>query len=183
MSIIEMFRLKNRDERLVAEMNKVYALGYFMLSFGICLDIYYGLSRAQIAFVRDLSVNAFDYVSPVELIVLLLAQIVCLIVQTKRGLTTTNRFVDTNHFPAGYYLILSGMAAIGGGLAAILLRILAEAQMLGATRITGESWLTAGIFGISLTIGVFLAVFILSYVAFKIAKRQEKKNLTIFEEG
>jgi hypothetical protein len=182
MSIIEMFRLKNRDERLVTEMNKIYTLGYFILSFGILLDIYYGLSRLQVAFENKLFTNVFDYISPVEFIVLMLAQIICLIVQTKRGIVTTNRFVDTDRFPAGYYLVVAGIAAIGAGLAAMLLRILAETQMLGAANITGESWLFAEILGLVIVIGVFLSTFIAFYATFKIAKKREKKNMTTLEE-
>jgi hypothetical protein len=73
-------------------------------------------------------------------------------------------------------IMLIIITKIGAGLAAMLLRILAEAQVLGAVSITGESWLFAGILGVSVVIGVFLSTFIAFYITFKIAKRQKRKT-------
>jgi hypothetical protein len=182
MSIIEMFRLKNRDERLIAEVNKIYAIAYFILSFGILFDFYYGLSRMQIALENGLFTHAFDYVSPIGLIVFMLAQTVGAVLMTKRGVINTNRFVNTDRFPVGYHLIVSGAAAIGAGLAAMLLRILAEAQVFGFADITRESWMVGGNIGLSLAITIFLGLFILFYLTFKIAKRRERKSLAALEE-
>ncbi|MCL1799674.1 MAG: hypothetical protein FWG23_08070 [Eggerthellaceae bacterium] len=174
MSVIEMFRLKNRDERLLAETNRINAIGFYILSAGILLDLYYGMSQMQVAFMHDMEVEVSLYVRPLEYLALMGAMITCLIISIKRGVMTNNRFANTEHFPWEYYLVWSGLGALGVGLGTALFRALAEYRVLGAGQV---HWLGNGALGLVCALMVFFLCIGAYYLSFKIAKRQADKQV------
>jgi len=178
MSVIEMFKLSNRDERLVVEANRIYAIGYFILTVGLFLDIYYGLSQVSVVVINDMNVNLLNYFNPFELLVYMTAQIACAIVAVKRGILDTNRLANTETVPWKYYLVISCVVAVVAGLASTILRALAELRILGAGSV---HWLLDIISGLVLAIFVFLSVLYGLYVNFKAVKRQQAKMISAME--
>jgi len=173
-SVIEMFKLSNRDERLVVEANKVYTIGYFILTIGLALDIYYGFAQVSVVALQNMSVNLFNYFNPFEFLVFMTAHIVCIIVAGKRGILETNRYIDTESFPKKYYLIVSGLAAVAAGLVAAMLRVLAESQILGVDNI---SWLRNAIVGLVVTVTVFFSALFALYINYRAVKHEQTKIL------
>ncbi|MBS5704038.1 MAG: hypothetical protein KHW93_09450, partial [Butyricicoccus pullicaecorum] len=74
---MKLFDKKPKDERVVAETNRIYKAGYMILTFGILVDLYLQFS----------SVNGSGFsVRPVELGIFMLAQIACLVMMVRKGL-------------------------------------------------------------------------------------------------
>ncbi len=175
----ELFSLKKSDERLVTEMNKVYAIGYRLFTIGLLLDVYYNAMRYIAARSLDMSLRFFDFVSPIEIVILLLVGTVCTTIATKKGLTVPSRVAEnSDSFPWKYYGVCSLLWGIGAGVAATLCAALADFQILGVHRIL-SSW-NIGL-GIALAIAITLCLLLCSYLTFKIAKRQEDKQLKHME--
>ena len=82
---MKLFDKKPKDERVVAETNRIYKAGYMILTFGILVDLYLQFS----------SVNGSGFsVRPVELGIFMLAQIACLVMMVRKGLADDNRYAE-----------------------------------------------------------------------------------------
>ena len=103
------------DERVRTEVSRVYKIGYYILSFGIFIDlllqltgVQFGVDGAQVTF------------RPVELLVFIAAQIACAVLMARRGLMDDNGFAEAETFPLKHY-VLVGLAA--GAVAAAIVSV------------------------------------------------------------
>jgi len=176
MSVFEMFKAKHRDERLTIEANKVYAVGFFMMCSGLLIHFLYGVAKGMsvVSLHEDMQVQAFEYVDPFLLCLLLITSLTCVIISAKRGLTATSRFANTESFPWKYYLVWTGLWTIAAALTFFVLLTLTDYQVLGFDKIF---WRANALIGLSSVAFFFPATLLLCYLNFKVAKRQERKQL------
>ncbi|MEG0374130.1 MAG: hypothetical protein RR547_06100 [Raoultibacter sp.] len=169
-----------RDERIVAEMNKIYRVGFLGLSFGLLLFFVYELMRSQVALVNGLSETIT--ISPAMTLLylwLLIVSFGCSIAATRKGFMDEGRFAETDFFPAGYF----SLWALGGGIASafviIILRMLAELELVGAS---GIMWMADIVIGI--VFGVFIAftLYVSYYLTFRAAKRRRETLAARFDD-
>ena len=151
------------DERVALEVNRIYKVGYLILTFGIALDI---LLQAWSRRTGEILLR------PVELGVFLLAQIVCLVMMVRRGLGDDNQYAEADVFPLRYNLkvgFLSGLAV------AVLFTVQRLwSGKLGGADVVQQAIVLAICFVLFVVVtggGIVLA----QYLVFRLAKRQRKK--------
>ncbi len=182
MSLKELVRRHRgqRDERIVAEMNKIYRGGFFSLTLGVIIYLYYSLMRRQIALFNDIdSVPYLDFGEAFLYGWFMVTMIVCVIVQIRKGFMDDGRYAETDYFPAGYFALISLGAGLGTGVLAMLMRALAEWELLGAVQV---NWLVDALIGISIAISVFVACFVAFYGAFLAARQRRRKTNECLED-
>ena len=150
-----------KDERIQAEMNNIYRIGYFILTFGILFDI-----LLQIAMGMPVNGVAFR---PVELAVLLIANFACLVLMIRKGLGDDNGYAEADHFHHAHYLRISVLAALASALVF---------SALSAWRWAMETDSLALLVLIT-AVSVFLctapAIYALNYIVFCLAKKRREK--------
>lgn len=105
---------KSKDERVVAEINRIYKIGFHLLSFGILADILLQAIgvRLEGSTVVDSSINLIEFA------VLMLAWAVSLFLMSRKGLMDDNAYAEADRYPWKHYL-LQGVLA-GAGAAAVV---------------------------------------------------------------
>ena len=105
---------KAKDERVVAEINRIYKIGFHLLSFGILADILLQAIgvRLEGSTVVDSSINLIEFA------VLMLAWAVSLFLMSRKGLMDDNAFAEADRYPWKHYLV-QGLLA-GAGAAAVV---------------------------------------------------------------
>lgn len=139
MKIIERWREHRGsvDERVEAESNRVYKLGFVMLSFGVLVYLYYDWSLKQAMCMRDVLANGAGRMEFTSADLFLygwfaLTMIVGMVLLVRKGFGDDNRFAEAEQFPIGYYAIASIAFAVAVDVLTTGLRVLAEFQVLGA---------------------------------------------------
>lgn len=169
-----------RDERIVAETNKIYKKGFLALAFGLLVFFTYDTMRSQVAFVNGLSDTVEVSLSLMILYAwLFVVVLACALASTLKGFVDDGRFAETDYFPAGYFALWSFCAALGSGFAVALLRALAEFELVGAS---GIMWAADAVLGFSFSILIFLACYANFYLAFRAAKRRRETLALRFED-
>ena len=144
MKIIERWREHRGsvDERVEAESNRVYKLGFVMLSFGVLVYLYYDWSLKQAMCMRDVLANGAGRMEFTSADLFLygwfaLTMIVGMVLLVRKGFGDDNRFAEAEQFPIGYYAIASIAFAVAVAVDVLTtgLRVLAEFQVLGAGEI------------------------------------------------
>ena len=105
---MKLFRNKARDERVIAEANRVYRLGFFILTFGILADIVLQALGVRFGGGMNGNVNLFEFA------VVIGTQVVCMLLLARRGLMDDNAFAECDRYPWKHYLaqgLLAGVAA------------------------------------------------------------------------
>ena len=112
MKIIERWREHRGsvDERVEAESNRVYKLGFVMLSFGVLVYLYYDWSLKQAMCMRDVLANGAGRMEFTSADLFLygwfaLTMIVGMVLLVRKGFGDDNRFAEAEQFPIGYYAI------------------------------------------------------------------------------
>lgn len=175
MSLKELVRRHRgqRDERIVAEMNKIYKGGFLSLSLGLIIYLYYVMMRQQIALFNDIdSVLYLDFGETFLYSWFMVTMIVCAIAPIRKGFVDDGRYAEADYFPTGYFALISLGAGLGAGVLAMLMRALAEWELLGAAQV---NWLVDSLIGISIAISVFVVCFVVFYGAFLSARRRRRK--------
>ncbi len=155
------------DERIAAEMNHIYKIGFLMLTFGFVVDLYYRLMLSQVEFIAadgQETTFAFD---PLFFGWFMVTMLVCSVLMCRKGFVDTGRFAETDTFPTGYFALISVAAGGGAGLLGALMRMLAEYQILGSG---GIMWWVDIAIGIGLLISVFVLCFLAFYLSYRAAK-------------
>lgn len=158
------------DERVKQEVDRIYKVGYYILTFGITIDL---LLQAI-----DNTGGAGQF-RWVEFGVFMLAQIACILLQWRKGLMDDNAFAEADHFPVGHYLFVS-LAA--GAVAGIVLTVLRVRQFVPAG--SGSSVLfgmSAGFF-FSACIPTALAIMLIYFISFRMARRRRRQTERALEE-
>ena len=151
------------DERVALEVNRIYKVGYLILTFGIALDI---LLQAWSGRTGEISLR------PVELGVFLLAQIVCLVMMVRRGLGDDNQYAEADVFPLRYN-------AKVGFVSGLAVAVLFTVQRLWSGKLDGVDAVQQAIvlaicfvlFVVATGVGIVLA----QYLVFRLAKRRRQK--------
>ena len=121
---------KAKDERVVAEINRIYKIGFHLLSFGILADILLQAIgvRLEGSTVVDSSINLIEFA------VLMLAWAVSLFLMSRKGLMDDNAFAEADRFPLKIYL---AQGVLAGSVAAI---VVSAVQF-----VSGAAWVSMGV--------------------------------------
>lgn len=163
-----------KDERLVAEENRLYAkLAKALLVIGI-VSMYYGnaLRRAAGMFSDSAVGSKFYSAFPPEMIMSLGIIIACTVFTsslTKQGIIADNRFAEVDTCPTGYFTLCSAIGAVLVFAGAFVLEVLAQVQFVG---FGGVYWVAD--LGLALFIAAF--VFVGSLIGLVLYYRDAKKN-------
>ncbi len=80
----------------------------------------YEIIAQQVAWVHNGANNAFHlFASPVDAAMyawLFIVMLICAVLQTRKGYVDTNRFGQTDHLPAGYFLLIAGITGAASAL-------------------------------------------------------------------
>ena len=99
---------KSKDERVVAEINRIYKIGFFFLTFGILLDVVLQAIgvRLEGTTMGDSSINLLEFG------ILLAAQLITLLMMNRKGLMDDNAYAEADRYPWKHYL-LQGVLVYG----------------------------------------------------------------------
>ena len=181
MKIIERWREHRGsvDERVEAESNRVYKLGFVMLSFGVLVYLYYDWSLKQAMCMRDVLANGAGRMEFTSADLFLygwfaLTMIVGMVLLVRKGFGDDNRFAEAEQFPIGYYAIASIAFAVAVAVDGLStgLRVLAVFQVLGAGEIMWPAVAFGSVFALVAGIPLFLLGF---WVAFKSAQSRRRQ--------
>lgn len=162
---------KAKDERVVAEINRIYKIGFHLLSFGILADILLQAIgvRLEGSTVVDSSINLIEFA------VLMLAWAVSLFLMSRKGLMDDNAYAEADRYPWKHYL-LQGVLA-GAGAAAVVCVI----QFF-----SGAAWASMSVPYILLVFAAQLMfmvpittvlVLLLTYVSFRYAAKRRRDTM------
>ena len=167
---------KTKDERVVAEINRIYKIGFFFLTFGILLDVVLqaiGI-RLEGTTMGDSSINLLEFG------ILMAAQLVILLLMNRKGLMDDNAYAEADHYPWKHYLV-QGLLA-GAGAAAVVCVI----QFF-----SGAAWASMSVPYILLVFAAQLMfmvpittvlVLLLTYVSFQYAAKRRRKTEQAIED-
>ena len=163
---------KSKDERVEAELNRIYRIGFYVLMLGIAFDVI-------------LQITSFDAVGrfpsftvrPVEFAALMISCVLCLVLMVRRGIGDEGRYAEAERFPRGHYLAFSALAgAIAGGLEGVL-SVPRYMEMLP------ESWLIVTVFSAAGTFVITAPlIYLLQYACFRAAKKRREKAAQAIED-
>ena len=170
---MKLFR-KAKDERVVAEVNRVYKIGFYVLTFGILADLVLQMSGfdMQVDVLRGANPTSFNLL---EFAILMLAQLVCIALMARKGLMDDNAYAEADRYPWKHYL-LQGVLA-GAGAAAVVCVI----QFF-----SGAAWASMSVPYILLVFAAQLMfmvpittvlVLLLTYVSFRYAAKRRRDTM------
>ena len=166
-----------KDERLVAEENRLYAkLAKALLVIGI-ISMYYGnaLRRAAGMFSDTAVGSKFYSAFPPEIIMSLGIIIACTVFSstlTKQGVIADNRFAEVDTCPTGYFTLCSAIGAALVFVGAFVLEVLAQAQFVG---FGGVYWAASAALAFFIAAVVFIGSLIGLVLYFRDAKKNRKR--------
>lgn len=161
---------KAKDERVVAEINRIYKIGFHLLSFGILADILLQAIgvRLEGSTVVDSSINLIEFA------VLMLAWAVSLFLMSRKGLMDDNAFAEADRFPLKIYL---AQGVLAGSVAAI---VVSAVQFVG-----GAAWASMSVPYILLAFAsqlifmvpaVTILLLLITWVSFRYARERRRKT-------
>lgn len=165
---MKLFQKKPKDERVVAEANRIYKIGYLILIFGLAVDLYAKLyfdPMREIVQPNGL-MGMFLYVG-LEVIVILASTITCLVLMVRRGISDDDQYAESETFAFGHYLkiaLLAGLIAglVGGGF---------TLYSLGT-----EIWIVPLFTAVSLFVCCTIGIVALQYVVFRMARTRRRRE-------
>lgn len=151
------------DERVALEVNRIYKVGYIILTVGIALDT---LLQAWSGRMGEISLR------PIELGTFLLAQIVCLVMMIRRGLGDDNQYAEADVFPLRYNVKV-------GFVSGVIIAVLFIVQRLWSGKLDGvdavQQAMILAICFVSFVVVTVVGIVLAQYLVFRLAKRQRKK--------
>ncbi len=153
-----------KDERLEAEESKATKVSAYILLAGAVLSLYYAIMLDQVAYTTEhpILTNLGEKVIPVALpltLTILAAGIVTVVIQTKAGtFSSRKRFAEVDSIPWDYVSISALLCGGVIGLLTCAMRIIAEVQIVGISRV---AWL--GDFAIGVVF--FIMGFVIGFAA------------------
>ena len=166
-----------KDERLVAEENRLYAkLAKALLGIA-AVSMYYGNALRRAAGMFNDAALGSKYFSafPPEMITSLGIIIACTVFTstiTKQGVISDNRFADVDRVPMGYFAIC---AALGSGIVfacSFVMEALAQAQFVG---FDGIYWMANAALSLFMAVVVLIGSMIGLVLYFYDAKRNRRR--------
>lgn len=168
---MKLLEKKPKDERVVAENNQIYKVGYLILTLGIIVDLYLQFAAASA------QQNSFSLTfRPVEAATFIVAQVVCLILQVRKGFMDDNRYAEADVFPKAHYALVG---LITGAAASLL--------FVGVRSLTVQSWNAAqvivlAVLGVSLWLCITAGTYLLQYICFRVARARRMKLSASIEQ-
>lgn len=161
---------KAKDERVVAEINRIYKIGFHLLSFGILADILLQAIgvRLEGSTVVDSSINLIEFA------VLMLAWALSLFLMSRKGLMDDNAFAEADRFPLKIYL---AQGVLAGSVAAI---VVSAVQF-----VSGAAWVSMGVPYMLLAFAsqlifmvpaVTILLLLITWVSFRYARERRRKT-------
>ena len=180
MKIIERWREHRGsvDERVEAESNRVYKLGFVMLSFGVLVYLYYDWSLKQAMCMRDVLANGAGRMEFTSADLFLygwfaLTMIVGMVLLVRKGVRGRQPVrPKPSSSPSATMSIASIAFAVAVDVLTTGLRVLAEFQVLGAGEIMWPAVAFGSVFALVAGIPLFLLGF---WVAFKSAQSRRRQ--------
>lgn len=172
------------DERVEAESNRVYKIGFVMLSIGMLVYMYYDWTLKQAAFMRDVLATGsgrMDFTSADLFLYgwFALTMLVGIVLLCRKGFSDDNRFAEADKFPAVHYMLVSVVLVAIADVLATAIRVLAEFQVLGAAGIMWSSVAFGSVFMVVAGIPFGLLVF---WVGFNTARNRRRWNNRGFDD-
>lgn len=159
--IMKLFQKKQKDERVVAETNRIYKVGYLIFNIGILFDLYLQIAAGQGFAVRS-----------VEWIVLIAANLVCLVMMVRKGMADDDRYAETDVFPKKHYALVSlGVGAAAAALMVGMKMLMNPYWELGAQTLA----LVLGITFVSMALTTAVGIYALQYLVFRLARSRRRK--------
>lgn len=167
---------KAKDERVVAEINRIYKIGFYFLTFGILLDVVLqavGI-RLEGTTMGDSSINLLEFG------ILMAAQLITLLMMNRKGLMDDNAFAEADRFPLKIYL---AQGVLAGSVAAI---VVSAVQF-----VSGAAWVSMGVPYMLLAFAaqllfmvptVTVLVLLITYATFCYAKRRRARAQAQMDE-
>lgn len=161
---------KAKDERVVAEINRIYKIGFFFLTFGILLDVVLQAVgvRLEGTTMGDSSINLLEFG------ILMAAQLITLLMMNRKGLMDDNAYAEADRYPWKHYLV-QGLLA-GAGAAAVVCII----QFF-----SGAAWASMSVPYILLAFAsqlifmvpaVTILLLLITWVSFRYARERRRKT-------
>lgn len=163
-----------KDERIVAEENRLYSRLAKALIVITLVAIYYGMALRRAAGLFGDSALGSKYMGafPPELILSFGIIITCTMYTTsltRQGVIANNRFADVDTCPTSYFALCALLAAVVAAIGCFAVESFAQVQFVGPS---GVYWVG------NLAIGVFLGwvVFVGSFISYVLTYRDARKN-------
>ena len=170
------------DERVEAESNRVYKIGFVMLSFGVLVYMYYDWTLKQAMFMRDVMAGGAGHMELTSADLFLygwfaMTMLVGIALLCRKGFSDDNRFAEADKFPVVHYALVSVVFIAVADVLATAIRVLAEFQVLGAAGIVWWSVAFSSVFMIVVGIPFGLLVFWVGFNAARSRRRRLESSL------
>ncbi|MDY3617491.1 DUF6773 family protein [Agathobaculum sp.] len=158
---MKLFWKRPVDERVAAETNKTYKIGFYVFTVGILADIILSVARG----------NAFNWF---EWSVFMAAQIVCVVINARKGIADQCTESSGDKFPLKRVLGTACLVGVGTGVVTCVIYVLrGEWYALAPLQIALAAWMTF-LFMFAITTAAIVA---LQAVVFVAAKTRSKRIL------
>lgn len=169
---MKLFQRKPADERVTGEMNRIYKVGYLILTVGVVLDLYTKMMLG-VELLQTIDLRSIFLLYGWEFIVFMGAQAVCLVLMVRRGLSDDDQYADAEVFPLAHYVkvaLLAGLAvgAVAGGLLLY--------------RFGTELWIAAAFTFVSVMLFCALGILALQYAVFRMARTRRAREAAKWED-
>lgn len=166
-----------KDERVTAEMNRIYRIGFMLLSAAWVALLYYDALLKQVASVHEADafaagagVQRMGFSDPVSFVCVIGTMAILGVIQCRKGIIDEGRFAAADAFPGGYFALNSAFAGLVVLVGNVVLRVLAAWQVTGS--IAPADALVGLIMGWFTGVAVFALCMLCFYVSFRAAKKR-----------
>lgn len=161
-----------KDERVYAEVNRIYKTGFLMLTFGTLVGLFYSINLAQVRSVATGESATPDGLTLFMFALVFVTCVVCTTMQVRKGIVDEHvRFADTETFPSGYFGLIAVLTGVGVELACGLCRCVAEMQVIGLAHV---HWAVNFLMNLGTCVFTALLVYAVFYCMFRAAKNRQK---------
>ncbi len=173
----KLFRNKAKDERVVAETNRIYRIGYHILCFGILADLVLKYSGAMPAWL-----DGENKLFSLEFWVLLAANAAIVVLMVRRGMMDDNAYAEAETFPLRHYAGVAVLAGLAAGVVYAVLSWLGGGYWEGLD--AGSLLLVMAVMTVSITVCTGPLILLIYYACFRAAKkrRQAQREDEDFQE-
>lgn len=169
---MKLFQRKPADERVTGEMNRIYKTGYLILTIGVVLDLYFKMMLGA-ELLQTFDFRSIFLLYGWEFVVFMGAQVVCLALMVRRGLSDDDQYADAEVFPLAHYVKVSLLAGLAAG---------AVAGGLMLYRFGTELWIAALSCLVMVALGCALGILALQYAVFRMAKTRRAREAQKWED-
>lgn len=170
-----------KDERLVAESNKIYRVGYIVMNVGFLAWSFYLVMKNQVMMVNDLTESVIFTSTDIAMFLLFLTtNIICSWLSIRKGFVDDGRYGEADAYPASYILVMSAGVAAMVLVLSTLLRSLAEIELLGLGNV---HWLANGAIGCVFATMTFIVALLAFSISYWSAKSRREKLLRDAMDG